>query len=269
MSVAHYENFPVASILLPAHLRAAVAAIYHFARSADDIADEGQATPQERLAQLAEYRTELASIAAGRMPKLGVFQCLAPHITAFSLPLQPFYDLLDAFSQDVEKTRYQTYPELLDYCRRSANPVGRLMLALYGVSGEEAHRQSDAICTALQLINFYQDVALDWQKGRVYLPQVEMARYHISETQIADTHWDAGWAAFMDFQVERARHLLLQGAPLVHALPGRIGWELRLIVQGGATILNKLQRVRGDMFHHRPVLTRGDWIGMAWRTLFM
>ncbi len=269
MPVDHYENFPVASFLLPARLRRPVAAIYHFARSADDIADEGDATAAERLAVLEEYRQELAAIAAGHEVRLAVFQCLAPEIRAFQLPLQPFYDLLDAFSQDVVKTRYQSYGELLDYCRRSANPVGRLMLALYGVGGEDNLTKSDAICTALQLINFWQDVALDQAKGRIYLPLEELARFRIPEEQIAQGQWNAQWAAMMDFQVDRARRLMREGAPLAHALPGRIGWELRLVVQGGLRILEKLQRVRGNVFRHRPKLGRGDWPVMAFRALFM
>lgn len=269
MPVDHYENFPVASFLLPARLRRPVAAIYHFARSADDIADEGDATAEERLASLEEYRQELAAIAAGQEVRLGVFQCLAPEIQAFQLPLQPFHDLLDAFSQDVVKTRYQNYGELLDYCRRSANPVGRLMLALYGVGGTDNPAKSDAICTALQLINFWQDMALDQAKGRIYLPLDELARFRIPEAQIAQGKWSAEWAAMMDFQVDRARRLMQEGAPLVHALPGRIGWELRLVVQGGFSILEKLQRARGNAFQHRPRLSRSDWPVMAFRALFM
>ena len=269
MPVDHYENFPVASLLLPAHLRRPVAAIYHFARSADDIADEGDATPDERLTQLNAYRAELASIAAGETPATPVFQNLAPQIAAFGLPLQPFNDLLDAFSQDVVKPRYADYPELLDYCRRSANPVGRLMLALYDVGGKENLARSDAICTSLQLINFWQDVAIDWQKNRVYVPQDDLARHGIPEAHIAEARWSAEWAALMDFQIDRARRMMLEGAPLARTLPGRIGLELRLVVQGGLCILDKLQRVRGDVFRHRPVLTKTDWPLMAFRALFL
>jgi squalene synthase HpnC len=269
MSVGHYENFPVASFLLPARLRRPVAAIYRFARSADDIADEGNASPEERLAELQTYREELKAIAVGKEVRLAVFQGLAPEIKAFDLPLAPFHDLLDAFSQDVVKTRYASFTELQDYCRRSANPVGRLLLALYGVSDEASLAQSDAICTTLQLANFWQDVALDYAKGRIYLPQDELVRFRIPEQQIAQGKWNAEWAALMDFQVDRARHLMWEGVPLVHALPGRIGWELRLIVQGGLAILQKLQRVRGNAFQHRPKLTRSDWPSMAFRALFL
>ena len=269
MPVDHYENFPVASFLLPARLRRPVAAIYHFARSADDIADEGDASAEERLAALDEYREELRAIGAGKDVRLAVFQGLAPEIRAFNLPLAPFHDMLEAFSQDVVKTRYASFTELQDYCRRSANPVGRLLLALYGAGGEENLAQSDAICTALQLVNFWQDVALDYAKGRIYLPQDELARFRIPEEQIAEGKWNAEWAAMMDFQVDRARDIMWEGMPLVHALPGRIGWELRLIVLGGLCILQKLQKVRGNAFQHRPKLTRKDWPGLAFRALML
>lgn len=269
MSVGHYENFPVASFLLPARLRRPVRAIYHFARSADDIADEGDASAEERLAELQTYRDELKAIAAGKDVRLAVFQALAPEIKAFNLPLAPFYELLDAFSQDVVKTRYANFDELRDYCRRSANPVGRLLLALYGVKGEAQLAQSDAICTGLQLANFWQDVAQDYPKGRIYLPQDELARFRIPEAQVAEGRWNAEWAAMMDFQVDRARDIIWEGIPLVHALPGRIGWELRLIILGGLSILQKLQKVRGNVFQHRPILTRKDWPGMALRAFFL
>lgn len=269
MPVNHYENFPVASLLLPARYRPAVEAIYHFARSADDIADEGDAPPAERLASLDQYRGELTALASGQPCRLAACQCLAPHIRAFSLPLQPFHDLLDAFSQDVVKTRYADFPELLDYCSRSANPVGRLVLALYGRNDEPSLRQSDAICTALQLANFLQDVGVDWGKDRIYLPQDELRRFGIAEEAIAEGRWSPEWAALMDLQVDRARGLLRQGAPLVHSLPGRIGWELRLVVQGGLTILQKVQHIRGRVFSQRPTLAKTDIPGMLWRSLWL
>src|SRR5574343_1457192 len=190
MSVDHYENFPVASLLVPSGLRRPIEAIYRFARSADDIADEGDASAAERLAGLAASRAELDCIEAGTPARTPLFADLARVIAAHALPVQLFRDLLDAFAQDVVKKRYADYPELLDYCRRSANPVGRLVLHLFGRIGAAQLEQSDGICTALQLINFWQDVAIDWQKGRVYLPQDDLARFRISETQIAAA--DAG-----------------------------------------------------------------------------
>lgn len=269
MPVDHYENFPVASFLVPAHLRRPIEAIYRFARSADDIADEGNATSDERLAGLAAYQQELDRIAAGMPAQSPLFIALAEEIRKHGLPLQLFRDLLDAFAQDVVKKRYTDYPELLDYCRRSADPVGRLVLHLCGRTGAAQLEQSDCICSALQLINFLQDVAVDWQKERIYIPLADLPRFRISEGDIAAGRWSANWAALMDFENDRARELLLRGAPLVHALPGRIGWEIRLTVQGGLRILERLRQVRGNVFERRPKLGRMDWLVMAGRSLTM
>jgi squalene synthase HpnC len=269
MPVDHYENFPVASLLVPAPLRRPIEVIYRFARSADDIADEGEATPEERLTGLAAYSAELDRIAAGQAPATPLFTDLSGIIAAHGLPLQLFRDLLDAFAQDVVKTRYTDFPELLDYCRRSANPVGRLVLHLAGCTGHQQLECSDCICTALQLINFWQDVAVDWQKGRVYIPQADLHRFRIDEDHIAAGHWSANWAALMDFEIDRAATLMRRGAPLVHELPGRIGWEIRLTVQGGMRILERLRRARGDVFRRRPVLGPWDWAVLASRSLTM
>lgn len=262
MAVDHYENFPVASILLPRRLRKPVAAIYHFARQADDIADEGELPDIERLRRLDEFRDELKRIAAGETPQRPLFQHLAAEIKAHSLPLQPFHDLLDAFSQDVVKKRYADYDGLLDYCRRSANPVGNLLLHLYEDATPVNIAYSDAICTALQLINFWQDVAKDWRIGRVYLPQDDLARFGVSEAQIADGHADDNWRALMKFEVDRARELMLSGKPLGSILTGRIGLEMRMIIAGGLRILDKLEAADYDMFNRRPVLKPYDWVIM-------
>ena len=269
MPVDHYENFPVASFLVPARLRRPIEVIYRFARSADDIADEGDASPDERLAGLAAYRAELDRIAAGTLPQNPLFADLAAVIRQHDLPIQLFRDLLDAFAQDVVKKRYADFPELLDYCHRSANPVGRLVLHLLGRTEPQQLEQSDCICTALQLINFWQDVAVDWQKERIYIPQSDLPRFRISETDIADGRWSANWAALMDFEIDRAQALMHQGAPLVHALPGRLGWEIRLTIQGGLRILERLRRIRGNVFQRRPKLGKWDWLVIAGRTLTM
>ena len=268
VNAGHYENFPVASIILPRRLRPAVRAIYAFARSADDIADEGDAAADERLARLAEYHEWLRALERGEPVAQPIFQALAPHIRAHDLPYGLFHDLLSAFEQDVVKTRYAHFGEVMDYCKRSANPVGRLLLRLYGDRDEKHQAWSDGICSALQLINFLQDVALDWQKGRVYLPQDEMAKYGISERQIAEGRVDGLWRVFMKAQIERARRMLQAGAPLGRALPGRVGFEMRLIVLGGSRILEKLHETQGDVFNRRPVLTWRDGAGMLWRAAF-
>ncbi|MCH2222695.1 MAG: squalene synthase HpnC, partial [Dechloromonas sp.] len=240
-----------------------------FARSADDIADEGDATPEERRAGLAAYQAELDRIAAGTQPQTPLFVALAEVIAAHALPIQLFRDLLDAFAQDVIKKRYADYPELLDYCRRSANPVGRLVLHLFGRTEDVHLMQSDCICTALQLINFWQDVAIDWQKDRVYIPQTDFPHFRVSEDDIAAARTSANWAALMDFEIDRATALMRRGSPLVHALPGRMGWEIRLTVQGGLRILERIRQVRGDVFRRRPKLGLTDWLILGARSLRM
>jgi phytoene synthase len=250
VSVAHYENFPVASLLLPARLRAPVEVIYRFARSADDIADEGTDPPAMRLAKLEAHRGEIERI-----------------VCDHGLPREPFADLLDAFAQDVTKTRYADYAELLDYCRRSANPVGRLLLHLFKRTSETELRQSDAICTSLQLINFWQDAAIDYAKGRIYLPQDEMARHGVTEGHVAAQRCDAAWRSLMAFQVGRTRELMLSGAPLGRELPGRLGLEIRATVQGGLRILEKIERAGYDVFRRRPLLRWFDWPLVAARAL--
>lgn len=267
MPVEHYENFPVASYLLPKRLRHPVEVIYHFARTADDFADEGEDEPAQRLAKLAQYRDYLQQIEAGCVPALPLFQQLAGVIQAHQLPMAPFYALLDAFSQDVNIHRYETFGDLIQYCRRSANPVGQLLLHLYGAATPRNLALSDGICTALQLINFWQDIARDWEKGRVYLPQEDLRRFHVTEAQIASQDSGGVWWGLMQFEIERTRKMLQAGAPLAKTLPGRLGLELRLIVLGGERILFHLHRVRGDVFRHRPQLQRWDWIYMLWRAL--
>ncbi|RJG06027.1 squalene synthase HpnC [Noviherbaspirillum cavernae] len=269
MPVDHYENFPVASILLPSRLRPAVEAIYAFARSADDLADEGDARPEARIAALNAYEDALAGIARHQASQSALFSRLAQVIDNYRLPLQPFHDLLSAFKQDVTTTRYATFLDLQDYCCRSANPVGILMLHLYDAADEGNLRDSDAICSALQLINFLQDVAIDWKKDRIYIPQEDLAHFGVTEHQIAAAHLNAEWRALMRFEIERARAMMLSGSPLALRLPGRIGWELRLVVQGGLRILERIEATDGDVFHRRPQLGPRDWLLIAWRALRM
>ena len=259
MSAGHYENFPVASVLLPTPLRHPVSVIYRFARSADDFADEGVRPASERLAQLDDYRNELERLEAGTAPRKPLFAELGKVVHRYRLPLQLFRDLLDAFAQDVVKQRYADFADLMDYCRRSANPVGRLLLHLFGAATGQNLRRSDDICTSLQLINFWQDVEIDWRKNRIYLPRDEMRRYGVSEHDIAAGDTSAQWKALMRFQVQRARELMKSGAPLGRALPGRIGLEIRTIVEGGLRILEKIDNAEGDVYHQRPVLRTWDW----------
>ncbi|HQR50668.1 MAG TPA: squalene synthase HpnC, partial [Methylophilaceae bacterium] len=229
--------------------------------------DEGDLAPEQRLALLDGFRKELDRLAAGNPPETEFCHTLAAMIATHQLPLQPFYDLLDAFSQDVVKTRYENFGEVVDYCRRSANPIGRLLLHLYGEATPRNIGYSDAICSALQIINFLQDVAIDYRKDRIYFPLDEMKKYRITEQQIA--RGDAGgmWWGFMQFEIERARKLLQSGAPLGLVLKGRIGLEMRTIIAGGETILRKLHKSHGDMFNQRPVLRSTDWAYMLYRAV--
>jgi len=183
--------------------------------------------------------------------------------------MKPLYDLLSAFKQDVVVSRYATYDSLLDYCARSANPVGLLMLSLYGQADEDNIRDSDAICTALQLINFLQDVAIDIQKERIYIPLEDLGRYAISPAALDHPDARPRWRALMKFEVERSRALLLSGAPLALRLRGRIGFELRMVVQGGLRILEAIEEVNYDVFRRRPQLNKSDWRTIFWRALRM
>lgn len=272
MSVDHYENFPVASVLCPAALRPAVVAIYMFARTADDLADEGDASAQQRLDDLRAYRADLQAIIDGGSPSSrwpGVFTALQRTMLAFDLPPQSLTDLLSAFEQDVVKHRYSDRAELLDYCRRSANPIGRLMLHLYRVAGTQAQRQSDAICTALQLANFWQDVSIDTHRGRLYIPETDCRRHGVASEQFAGGQEDTNTRAVLAEMVRWTRELMSHGAPLVHRLPGRSGWELRLVVQGGLRILDKIERMDYGTLHARPRLNGYDAPRLFWRALRM
>lgn len=267
VSIAHYENFPVASLLLPAQFRNPVRLIYAFARRADDIADEGNFAPGERLTQLNHLRAELDRIANEEPPQSALFRDLAATVSRNKLPLAPFHDLLSAFRQDVVKQRYANFSEVMDYCSRSANPIGALLLYLYGAHNKVNIAYANSICSSLQLINFLQDVAIDYQKGRIYLPLDEMALYGVSEETISRGERSPGWRELIAFQVKRTQSLLDSGRPLGKILAGRIGLELRVIIEGGQRILDKLQRSEGDVFSRRPVLRPSDWMLMLGRAL--
>jgi squalene synthase HpnC len=252
---------------LPSHLRQPVALIYRFAREADDFADEGDAEASVRLEQLDYFGRQLTKLERGEAPEIPWFSELGDAIRRHELPIEPFRDLLSAFSQDVVQTRYATYDGVLDYCRRSANPVGRLLLVLYGAADRRHLAWSDAICSSLQLINFLQDVAIDFRKDRIYLPQEDMLRFGVSEDDIARRDASGPWKALMAFEIRRARELLFSGAPLGRTLKGRIALELRMIIGGGARILEKIENVEGDVFTRRPVLRPLDWPLMLLRSL--
>jgi squalene synthase HpnC len=268
VSVAHYENFPVASWLVPKGLRPAVGAFYRFARNADDFADEGDLPGEARLAALDRYERALDAIEAGTPSAEPPFPELAAAIARHGLPIALFRDLLSAFRQDVLTTRYAAFEDLLDYCRRSANPVGRLMLCLYDAESPANLLASDSICTALQLINFWQDIAVDWQKGRVYLPAADLARFGVGEEHIATARCDEGWRALLTFESTRTRAMLESGRPLTRALPWRLGLELSGVLAGGHRILDGIDATGGDVFRRRPQLSRTDWALVARDAMF-
>jgi squalene synthase HpnC len=261
----HYENFPVASHALPAALRAPVAAVYAFARTADDYADEGEIEAGTRLALLAEYGRRVDAIERGESVDDPVFIALADLHRRRALPLQPLRDLLRAFSQDVTRRRYRDEADLLAYCRCSADPVGRLLLHLFGHTSERDIAQSDAVCTALQLINFLQDIEQDYHENdRIYIPADEMARHGVSEDHFSARRTDAAMLALIAGQCARARRLLDGGAPLAWRLPGRIGLELRMVIFAAGRILDRVAEERADVFR-RPRLRRSDWPGILWQ----
>lgn len=275
MSVDHYENFPVASVLLPAAIRKDVVRLYRFARAADDIADEGQASVAQRRAELARFRQALVLITenpglrtVGDIELDMIFLPLSQSIIRHRLPITPFMDLLSAFEQDTQVQRYPDEATLMDYCRRSANPVGRLMLALFKQTDAQSIRESDAICTALQRINFLQDVAIDWQKHRIYLPEEAMQAAGVTLEHFERQRSDQAWQALMSQQIRLCRDLMQVGKPLGRRLKGRMGIEIRLIMAGGLRILEKIERVHGDVFRHRPVLDRLDWLRLFWHALY-
>ncbi|HVE50675.1 MAG TPA: squalene synthase HpnC [Casimicrobiaceae bacterium] len=267
MSVDHYENFPVASRLVPAAVRPAVVAIYRFARAADDLADEGDASVGARIAALEVFSRALEAIEQGETPQLPPFPALALAIREHALPIAPFHALISAFLQDCTKTRYHSHADVLDYCARSANPIGRLMLALFHANTPQNDDASDCICTGLQLTNFLQDVAIDWAKGRVYIPQDEIARFGVGKSQIAEGRIDSHWSALMAFQTARARNLLDEGRPLLRALPWRMRLEVAAMIAGGQRILARIDKARGDVFAHRPTLRARDWALVATRAM--
>jgi|SRR5690625_1763297 len=281
MPIDHYENFPVASFLLPRHLRDPIKHIYRFARCADDVADEGCFSDEWRLNELDRYAYQLDLIAKNQLRAEGlnrlkpIFMPLNKVIHQFQLPIKPFQDLLSAFRQDVHIKRYNSYHNLLDYCKRSADPVGRILLHLYDETRPDSLTMSDAICTGLQLTNFWQDVAIDWEKDRVYIPKQEFRRFNLCEQIIAhlvdkiplNHTQEAQWQQLMQAQVNYARTLLNEGKPLCSRLSGRIGFELRLIIQGGLRILEKLEHVKFDVFNQRPIIRKHDSLLLFVRAL--
>ena len=274
----HYENFPVASLLLPRRARRHVAAVYAFARAADDFADEGEWTGQERKRLLDGWTERLRQAASSAEPGLpprrgepsntvAIFLAVGATIRDCSLPINLFEDLLSAFRQDVDVTRYDTWAELQDYCRRSANPVGRLVLRISGRDDAQLDAWSDDICTALQLTNFWQDVTKDYERGRVYLPLEEQQLHGAREEDLADGRITPAWQEALSAAALRTRDFFEAGRPLCDALRGRLRYELRVTWLGGTRVLDRLARVNFDVATRRPALGALDVPWFAWRML--
>jgi squalene synthase HpnC len=273
----HYENFPVASRLLPASLRPHVAAVYAFARVADDVADEPGREPPERSALLNGYRqrlmqgTKRSKDSGYRLPDpmpAEFFPALFDTIHRFELPVTLFTDLLSAFEQDVTKTRYETWSEVLDYCRRSASPVGRIVLRLSGYRDEALDRASDDVCTALQLTNFWQDLAVDWTRGRLYVPEEVWLQRGAATSSLDRREWTAEWRAALEECGRRTRAMFDRGRPVCDGVTGRLRYELRATWIGGTRILGRLEAQGFDVFAHRPRLGASDWAAIASKTVW-
>ncbi|MGH9767394.1 MAG: squalene synthase HpnC [Blastocatellia bacterium] len=265
MARAHYENFPVGSLLAPKDRRKHVYSIYAFARTADDFADEGyetgELTEARRLAALDDWERRLEDCYLGRADH-PIFVALAETVRELRLPIQLFRDLLSAFKQDVVKRRYADFGEVLDYCARSANPVGRLILLLFGYREERLHNLSDCVCSALQLANFWQDVEVDIRKDRIYLPQNEMAGFGVSLDDLREKRFSERYAALLEFQIERTWELFNRGKPLLSLVSGRLAVELRLTWLGGTRILERIEEMGYDTLNARPKISTADKIAL-------
>jgi len=271
LAQSHYENFPVASVLLPKKLRRPISVIYAFARTADDFADEGDAPQDVRLQQLNDYSVALQAIKQDSYQENNpIFIALADVLKLHNLPIKLFDDLLDAFKQDVVKDRYQDFNEVLDYCRRSADPVGRLLLLLSSEPSQLQLQQSDAICSALQLINFYQDIVQDMtESDRVYIPIDELKHFNVSEQQLTDINYDTtNLSPLLRLQYQRANELMSQGYQLGVRLNGRIGWEIRAMTLGGIMTLSKLISQSDDSLLKRPRLSKWSLIKIMLMSMF-
>jgi squalene synthase HpnC len=278
LAKSHYENFPV-GLLVPAEMKAHVHAVYAFARIADDFADEGYTTEpskpvttptepkteSERLAALDDWEDQLVN--PNRQEVHPIFPAVHDSIRKIRLPISLFTDLLSAFKQDVVKRRYQNFDEVLDYCRRSANPVGRLVLHLHGYHDPVKLKWSDEICTALQLANFWQDVSVDLLKDRIYLPQEDLARFSVSEKDLFSKNENENYQKLLQFQVDRTQEIFNAGASLYESLPFPLCWEIKFTWMGGTTILQKTRDLHYKTLSARPKLSKGDFLRLAVQSL--
>ena len=264
----HYENFPVISFILPNEFKKHIAIIYWFARTADDLADEGNFNPEERIKKLDEFRLRLESLIKGNCTS-HLEHCLLNTINEKKLTSQYFFDLLFAFKQDVTKSRYENFDEVINYCKHSANPVGRLILELFGYRDEKLNVQSDKICSALQITNFLQDTLIDFNKGRIYLPQDELKRFGVDEKMFELKENNLNLKRLIEFNVERAQKMFNEGKELLHSLNGGLKIEISWTVNGGERILNKIRKNDFNVLNRRPTLNKYDFASILLKSLIL
>lgn len=264
----HYENFPVASLFIPKDKRRYVCVIYSFARIADDYADEPGLTPAERIESMNEWEEQLLDCYRGHAEH-PVFVALRETVDRFEIPIELFRNLLHAFRSDVTTHRYETFEDVLEYCEHSANPVGRLMLLLFNYRSEAMMQQSDFICTALQLTNFWQDVSVDLEKDRVYIPLDDIREFGYSEEELFDRTVNRTFRDLICYQVDRTREMFREGKPLLLEVGKDIAMELKLTWNGGMKILKKIERVDYDVLHRRPTLALGDKVSLVLSSFFV
>jgi squalene synthase HpnC len=265
---SHYENFPVISYFIPKQLKKHVAIIYQFARQADDIADEGNFSITERLRKIHMYRDDLLKT-LNHNPPNEFWTAFYNTCQLYYLTHKNFYDLLSAFEQDIYVSRYSTYDDVLDYCQRSANPVGRIILELFNCSNEKTNKYSDSICTALQLTNFYQDIVLDFKKGRIYIPVNEMKEFGVNENLFELNENNANFNKLLSSQITRTKLLFEEGIKILELLPLNLKFQIKLTILGGMEILNKIEKISFNIFSNRPKLSKYDFIKMTFKMALM
>jgi squalene synthase HpnC len=263
---SHYENFPVISFLIPKELRKDIAIIYWFARTADDFADEGEYISEERITLLERFELRFLDTINQKFES-DYDAALYNTIVTHRLDIKLFLDLISAFIQDIKVKRYKTEDDLLDYCNRSANPIGRLLLQLFNVREKEAINYSDKICTALQLTNFYQDISIDNQKGRIYIPTDELNKFHVEEKDIRNSTFSAEFKNLMQFTIERVEEYFREGYKLIPFLSGLFKYEILLTIKGGEMILSKIKKRNYNVLSSRPIITKKDIISILMNVL--
>jgi len=263
---SHYENFPVVSLFLPKKLRKHIAIVYQFARQADDIVDEGESNCELRIENLELYEDTFSKSLEGKFQD-GFWFALNNTINEFILNPKHFYDLLSAFKQDISKTRYNSFDEILNYCERSANPVGRIVLELFDIRNEEAFKYSDAICTALQLTNFYQDVSIDMKKDRIYIPLDEIEKFDVKLNQFELKQNNTKFEQLLKYQIDRTKEYFSIGKNLFDRLPGKLEKQIKATVFGGEKILEKIEKINYDILNHHPKLSKINYFNILLKAL--